>query len=254
MLRFLPLTFSKADLANVPEDHRIAYIALGQIATECSILKRLAISGINALAPPQPRMDAATATALFATRMLGRLVWESRATLNSREVAASFETLSGSAPAREPTTTEFVESAQVARRAFNQILNRSVALERFRNEMGAHVDLRLIKDSFERIPDNTTLIDHLAEESGNMVYGAADTMRTAALAAIYQREPDAALRQSTKEVTDAATALTKFIDAFILLFVVTHFGRERATGEMIVVEGAPSIDEMQAPLFFEPAA
>ena len=256
MLTLIPLRFDKAELDNVPAEHRLAYLGLGQIANETAILLRTALSAINWLDgdPAQHVKDMANATAMFATRMLAGRLHEARLFINSREVATAFREVCAIAIDREPEFARDQKEAADGRANLARLIDRSPLIEPLRNRAAFHAEVGLISEAYDHLPDQLDFIDHLALTRGNSIYGAAESLHLTALSALLGQEVgaqdyEAALGQAITEIGEGVGYLNDFASGYIMGFVVAHFGVERLQVDKVEVPDAVPIDKMTLPLF-----
>lgn len=250
-IQLVPLHFDKVEMDLVPENHRLAYFGMAQIANETAILLRIAISAINSMAEPQPVRDMSNATAMFATRMLAGRLWEARQFVNSQQVALSFHELRALAVAREKDSDPAYAKAARSRARLFDILDRSPIIGPLRNRAAFHTDFAFIAEAYAHLPADIQFVDHLGHSRGNSIYGAAESLHLTALTALSgQPDHEAALARAVSEIGDAVGCLNDFIEGFIMAFVITYFGVDRMRSEQIEVPATP-IDEITAPLFSE---
>lgn len=248
-----PLPFSKQNLEDAPRDHRLAYLGLGQIADEASILLRMAMAGINSHGELQPSRDAANAVALLATRMLAGRLAEARDFVNSRPVAVAYREISVIVDHRYPHFIEAMRDAARGRAELFAAIDAEGPIRTLRNRSSFHVDPELIDASFALLPADIELMEHHAVHRGNSVYGACETLHLTALSHILG-EPDLgrALERTVDQIGTAVGHLSDFVDGFMLGFTVTHLD-PRALGDWIDVPATP-MDEMRFPLFMSAPA
>ncbi|HEY0927705.1 hypothetical protein [Brevundimonas sp.] len=250
MVRLFPLQFTKAELDQIPAHHRIAFLGLGQVANETSILMRLSLGAIGSMRPPQPVSDMANATAMFALRMLAGRIWEARLFLNSAEVATAFREVCDLALRVDQRTQAEIDQATAGRAELFRQLDGPNIIRPLRNRASFHTEVALLTESYDALPEAINFVDHLDSSRGNSVYGASETLHLTALSALL-KEPnyEVALVTAATEISEAVGKLGDFIDGFMVAFVIGHFGPERMRGARIEVPAVP-LDELTIPLFF----
>lgn len=250
-MRVRSLAFDKAHLAQAPADHRIAFLGLSQLANEAAVLLKMALGGINALEDQQVVRDAANATAMLATRMLAGRLWEARQFVNTREVATALREIQAETQGHIAELDQSLATARLARTALFAAMENGGLIERLRNQSSFHVSVELLTASFDRLPDDVGLMDHLAASRGNSIYGAAEALHLTALGHILD-EPDftVALDTAISQIGETVGHLGDFVDGFMFGFTILHFGGLEI-GPWVDVPAAP-LDQFRSPLFMDP--
>lgn len=255
MLQVRAIRFSKADLDGVPRHHRLAFLGLCQIADETTILQRTAVAAINSIAPPRPVEDMAKATALLGFRMLVGRLWEARLFLNRPEVATSLRELTIAALERDARSQIEIDKATAARASLLQRLDAPGGLVRqLRNRASFHTDIDFLEAGYDALQTDADLMDHIGEFRGASIHGAAEALHLAALCALLgEADPNRAFSHVIADAMPAVMDLSSFIDAFVGLFLISHFYDRVREANMIDIPQAEPINRLQSPMFFSDA-
>lgn len=219
----LELRYRKADLEAAPRHHRLAFLGLAQIADENSALLRLALSSVNSFGDHQAERDSATASALFALRMLAGRIAEARLFVDTLEVSSAFRELEAWAREHHPGSLPLIEVARGGRARLGAALPRNGLIRRLRDETSFHVDPQLIEASFNALPPDIELVDHHSNTVGNSIFGAAETLHMTAIAHILGEENyEAAMIEAQRQITRAVGDLADFINGYAVIFSIRY--------------------------------
>lgn len=255
MLQVRAIRFRKADLDGVPRHHRLAFLGLCQIADEAVILQRTSVAAINSIAQPRPVEDMAKATALLGFRMLVGRLWEARLFLNRPEVATSLRELMVTALAVDARSQTEIDRANAARASLIQRLDAPGGIVReLRNRTSFHTDIEFLEAGYNWLQVDADLMDHIGQVRGASVHGTAEALHLAAISAFLgEADPNRAFSRAIAEAMPAVTDLTSFIDAFVGLFLISHFFERVRGADMIDIPQAVPINHLRSQMFFSDA-
>lgn len=235
---------TKAELDAVPEDDRVNFLMLAQIANDLSMLRVLIIQAINGADGPKIVRETNLGLAFMLARILAGRVHEAWDFVRKASLQEAFEQHVLAVP--KPDREEMTRAVASARASLTEYFGQSrPLLTLVRRKLAFHHDRAAVVGAYALTPDSFQLSDFHTGVRGTTFYGAADSLTAlAASHLIGSSDPVAGQRQLVAEAPHIAGQVEEMIDGYLVAFFAQHLGIERfASAPTGTVEGLPKRSE-----------
>jgi hypothetical protein len=169
-----PLRLTRKDFDRVPEQERLVYLLLGQVANDINLLQKQLVFATQAFGEgSEPEHHAAVAQAMLTERMFAGRLNEAYEFMQS-ECNRTMKSYEASLP----------DEWRDARKGLNAYFNTDNLIRRLRNKQAFHMDLNTTREAYALVPPDEPMVDFVTLHQGDCLWGSADTLANFAMVSL----------------------------------------------------------------------
>jgi hypothetical protein len=239
------ISFTKAQLAAVPEAERNLFVLLGHAANELAIMAKLFHFAAGNHSDNPVIEKAENAQALLLGRLLTGKIHEFWELVRTGYFGTAIS---------RTYRNDLPPETQVALEAMGRYFGQDNLIARVRNSHAFHYDVRQIAEGFRTLGDDEPLVAYLSQMNPNSLYAFADTISgRAMLENVSPGDPALAFNALITETSRAIGWINEIAGGLMVAFLTRHLGGNMyALGAREVqIEGAPNSQDVSIPYFVE---
>jgi hypothetical protein len=235
------LEFTKADLEAIPKDERALLLLLGHIANELSVLGKLHFWSSYSVQQEGIAGQAGITQALVIARLLASKLLEAWLAIG--------RAYSGTRISREYAAL-LSEEGKRALKACGQYFGAANGIFQTRNNFGFHYSLDEVHVGFDRASPEEKLVFYLADERGNNLYYASETIVGTALGNMLgATDVGKGIGTLLKDIAKVSMELQTFVDQCIATMLFRYFGNPEEVLRTKSISGVPDLRSIRIPYF-----
>ena len=189
---------------------------------------------------------------IFLARQMGAQLHELKDIINSQVNGQLLAELWNASPMAE-VDRGAREEGDEGRSRLNKYFGKADALlSKIRNKQAYHIDQKQMEIGFEHLPNDVAITEFHTRMRGTTFYGSADAVALYATAALGEM-PDgfSAVQRLMAEANEVFGYAADFIEAYMLAFSVTYFGRDRMRNAPVeILKNVPLLNSSRLHFFF----
>lgn len=245
MVTVFPIKYDKQTLAKVPPDECALHFMMAQIANDVATLQKQVLFCFNTRKNERalPVGAARTASGVMLVGFLAGRLYEAWTLLRKPTHSQVYRTYEPDMP----------EEGRQALAKIKRYFKGDNLVQRIRLKLAFHTDLATVQEAYERLDDDQTFTDYIANHNGNTHYHGAATLNAIAMARLTGETGLAAgLDKIMHEIPPLAGLVNTYVQIFMIVFLERYVGPSwrQAKGNAIRFR-APRLRSVYMPYFCE---